>query len=263
MKLVSSPLSVVFLVISILAGYATFVFGKFYGFESFRVHQQFVMENVYPYIYGVTPMSTEQIQAVASYSNVINFPWGGVFILIPILIAWTYNRNRLAVLLGVSSLITMGLTFVLKDITAIARPDMSHVIEETGYAFPSAHTSLVFATLWSYVLLAILVTKKIVEKYVWIVFVFAYAVFASSIAYTRLFLGVHWLFDILGAISLSLAVASLAGCIYVLYFKSKDDESDGASSQKGSFSQNKAKSVEGTHSREHQSTHAPILGRFK
>jgi membrane-associated phospholipid phosphatase len=223
MKLSFSPASVVFSVLAILGAFATYVFGWFYGMESVRAHKEFVSQYVYPYLYGTSPMSAGQIEAINNYSNIIDFPWGGVFVIVPLLIAYVYNRWRLALALFVSSAVTMVLAFVLKDITATSRPEVSRLVEEAGYSFPSAHSALVFTTFWSYVLVALFSAKKFVERYVWAVFIFAYGVFVLSIAYTRLFLGVHWLFDILGALSMSLAVAAVAGLVYVKYLKPRDE----------------------------------------
>lgn len=223
MKLSFSPASVVFSVVAILGAFATYVLGWFHGLQSVQTHTEFVSQYVYPFLYGTNPMSADQIQAINSYSNSIDFPWGGIFVLVPLLIAYVYGRWRLVFVLFGSSLVTMALAFVLKDITATGRPEVSRLVEEVGYSFPSAHSALVFTTFWSYVLIALFATKKLVERYVWAVFIFAYGVFALSIAYTRLFLGVHWLFDVLGAFSMSLSVAAVAGLIYVKYLKPRDE----------------------------------------
>lgn len=286
MKLSFSPASVVFTVVAILGAFATYVFGWFHGMQSVKAHTEFVSQYVYPFLYGSSPMSADQIQAINSYSNRIDFPWGGIFVLVPLLIAYVYGRWRLVFTLFGSSLVTMALAFVLKDITATGRPEVSRLVEEVGYSFPSAHSALVFTTFWSYVLIALFATKKLVERYVWAVCIFAYGVFALSIAYTRLFLGVHWLFDILGALSMSLSVAAVAGLIYVKYLKSRDEAVlatvDNQSAAVVSGPQVKglgeevsvsapvlppievsARTTTITPSAVSGETHAPILGRFK
>lgn len=106
-----------------------------------------------------------------------------------------------------SILIAGGAETVLKDITKRERPFITHPgliiskVKETGYSFPSGHSSLAFAATTS---LSIAIPK-------WYVIVPSYA-YAGAVGYSRLYLGVHYPSDVLGG-----AVVG-AGSAYLTYF---------------------------------------------
>ncbi|MCP4283319.1 MAG: phosphatase PAP2 family protein [Gammaproteobacteria bacterium] len=91
----------------------------------------------------------------------------------------------------------------------IPRPN---VVAQAGasYAFPSGHT------LWAmmmYGFFSVLVARTTTPRWRWIPFSFA-GLLISSIAISRLYLGVHWLSDVLGSLALGLAWISLLGIAY-------------------------------------------------
>jgi len=78
------------------------------------------------------------------------------------------------------------------------------------YAFPSGHA--VMSTV-VYGFLAVLIARQLPRSYRWV----AYAIAASligAIAMSRLYLGAHWLSDVLGGISLGIVWVSLLGIAY-------------------------------------------------
>jgi undecaprenyl-diphosphatase len=98
------------------------------------------------------------------------------------------------------------LTFVLKHSAQIARP----VDYYGGYAFPSAHASL---SLVVYGFLALLVAREIPFKHRWLPYSIA-GLIVMGIAFSRLYLGVHWFSDVLGGITLGLFWTALIGIAY-------------------------------------------------
>ncbi|MDH3560924.1 MAG: LssY C-terminal domain-containing protein [Gammaproteobacteria bacterium] len=98
------------------------------------------------------------------------------------------------------------LTFVLKHSAQIARP----VDYYGGYSFPSAHVSM---SLVVYGFLALLVAREIPFKHRWLPYSIA-GLLVMAIAFSRLYLGVHWFSDVLGGVTLGLFWAALIGIAY-------------------------------------------------
>jgi undecaprenyl-diphosphatase len=98
------------------------------------------------------------------------------------------------------------LTYLLKVSAQIARPVEFH----GGYSFPSAHTAMSLAV---YGFLALLVARELPPKRRWLPYSVA-GLLVTAIAFSRLYLGVHWLSDILGAACLGLSWVALIGIAY-------------------------------------------------
>jgi len=78
------------------------------------------------------------------------------------------------------------------------------------YAFPSGHA--VMSTV-VYGFLAVLVARQLSQSRRWVAYAMA-ALLISAIAMSRLYLGAHWLSDVLGGLSLGLVWVSLLGIAY-------------------------------------------------
>ncbi|MFV1973810.1 MAG: VTT domain-containing protein, partial [Thiohalobacterales bacterium] len=98
------------------------------------------------------------------------------------------------------------MTWLLKVSAQIARPDEFY----GGYSFPSAHTAMSLAV---YGFLALLIARELPIKRRWLPYSVA-GLLVTAIAFSRLYLGVHWLSDILGGASLGLAWVALIGIAY-------------------------------------------------
>jgi membrane protein DedA with SNARE-associated domain/membrane-associated phospholipid phosphatase len=81
----------------------------------------------------------------------------------------------------------------------------------SSYSFPSGHATMSMVV---YGFLAVLIARHLSSSYRWIVYALA-ALLISSISISRLYLGAHWLSDVLGGLSLGLAWVSLLGIAYV------------------------------------------------
>ena len=98
------------------------------------------------------------------------------------------------------------LTYVLKFSAQVARPVDFH----NGFSFPSAHTSMSLAV---YGFLALLIARELPLKRRWLPYSAA-GLLVTVIAFSRLYLGVHWFSDILGGASLGLFWVTLIGIAY-------------------------------------------------
>lgn len=100
-----------------------------------------------------------------------------------------------------SPLLKLGLQVPRPNIVALA---------EGSYAFPSGHT-LRAAVVYGF--LSVLLARASSPRWRWIPYSLA-ALLTLAVAFSRLYLGVHWLSDILGSITLGLAWVSALGIAY-------------------------------------------------
>ena len=123
----------------------------------------------------------------------------GVFVIAPAIALWLWRRQRpsAAVTLMVSGLGAALLSSSLKLLFARPRPVVfSPLIAETSYSFPSGHALNAIAF---YGFIAYLLWQQ--RQRGWAV---AASFFALCICFSRIYLGVHYPSDIVGAISIGL-----------------------------------------------------------
>jgi len=99
---------------------------------------------------------------------------------------------------------------VLKLVLQRARPLADLYDGLSAYAFPSGHATM---SMVAYGFLAVLVARNFSLPRRWIVYALA-ALLIGVIAVSRLYLGAHWLSDVLGGLSLGLAWVSLLAIAY-------------------------------------------------
>lgn len=111
--------------------------------------------------------------------------------------AWHWLAN--------GALISISAT-AMKHIIAFPRPTiLPH--PPTSPSFPSGHTSFSFAV---YGFIALLLAAKYAANRRWLIY-FPFIALASLIAFSRLYLGVHWLTDIVGGMLLGLSCIQIVG----------------------------------------------------
>ena len=124
---------------------------------------------------------------------------------------WLVARGRWrAAVHWLITVVCVGLlTQALKFYTAVERPPLLDT-SQMSYAFPSAHASLSVAV---FGFLAVIVARELRNNWHWVPY--SMAVFlVVSIGFSRLYLGAHWLSDVLAGWSLGLAWVALMGIAY-------------------------------------------------
>lgn len=140
-------------------------------------------------------------------STVFVFPMGAA------LVALAWRRCRaVSVAIGVAVLGRPLLEFVLKELVGRDRPDLDRMVDGVGHSFPSGHP-LAAVALWG--LLPVVVGLFTRRRALWWASVVVGGAMIAGIGASRVYLGVHWLSDVVG--SLLLGVLFLIGVERVLH----------------------------------------------
>jgi undecaprenyl-diphosphatase len=109
--------------------------------------------------------------------------------------------------------------FLAKDFFGIARPT-PYAVLEIGNAFPSGHTTLTF--LVGFLICSFFIRDEKIHRR--LLFLLTASLYSLLIAFSRLYLGVHWLTDIVGGFLLGCAFLSLSFVvdIFCTHFFKKD-----------------------------------------
>ncbi len=106
-----------------------------------------------------------------------------------------YLTGLLASVLGAA-----GATFILKEFIARARPDILYrAYTETGFSFPSGHAALA-AAFYGF---CIYLVWRLIPSPLWrAVIITCLGILIAAIASSRLYLGLHYLSDVIGGLAL-------------------------------------------------------------
>lgn len=122
------------------------------------------------------------------------------------LISLSYSKTRKK--LGYPLVITIGgatiLNYILKEIFARERPNILRIIEETHYSFPSGHAMLSAAI---YTMCILVLNHEVKNKNVRIFGTIICILIPLMIGISRVYLGVHYVSDVLGGFLLGFALS--------------------------------------------------------
>lgn len=162
-------------------------------------------------------LARNRINSITNILQIItNLASPGIFIVIVGILAIIWFIKNQEVWRPIALMTAIGtaasLSTMIKVLTAHPRPPLSIMVKpfELDYSFPSGHTIgiAVFVLVFSYLILSRHRTKLKTIGYLALSFTAI-----CLIAFSRLYLGYHWLTDIIGSIGLSLII--LAGIIAI------------------------------------------------
>lgn len=115
------------------------------------------------------------------------------------------KKNKL--LIPSNVLLVTVINLIIKEIIKRPRPNVTRLVKESGYSFPSGHsmTSLAF-----YGFLIYLIYKNIQNKYLKWTLIILLTLLIFLIGFSRIYLGVHYASDVIAGF--------LAGAIYLILF---------------------------------------------
>lgn len=121
-----------------------------------------------------------------------------------LLLALKKTRFTYGLPISVAVIVSTSLNLTLKPIFARQRPNILQLVTEKSFSFPSGH-AMMNATL--YTMIAILVWHYAKNKKVKIAVAIGCALAVGCISFTRIYLGVHYVTDILAGIFAGFVVA--------------------------------------------------------
>lgn len=124
------------------------------------------------------------------------------------------KKKRLAVFTTSSFVGVCLANYVLKRIIQRPRPMKFMIIAEHGFSFPSGHAMMTFAF---FALAIYCVYKLIKNKPLKISLIALFSVLIISVSFSRIYLGVHYLSDILAGWLITFAIVA----VFVALYKSK------------------------------------------
>ena len=127
---------------------------------------------------------------------------GASFLLALACILFIVLKNKkisLYILINLTSAFIINET--VKSIFVRSRPIGINLIEETGFSFPSGHSMV---SLSFYGFIAYLLYKNAKNKYVKTIIIISLALLVLLIGFSRIYLGVHYLSDVIGGFLLAL-----------------------------------------------------------
>lgn len=168
------------------------------GFEGWTYKE--VSEEMSPVITNIMKITTHIGDAIT------------VIIICLLLFVFQKSRKTIAIPVSIAVIIAATLNLILKNIFARDRPNILRLIHETDYSFPSGH-AMINAALYTILIFFVLkYIKNIPEKIILSTF---FVCITISIGYSRIYLGVHYLGDILGGWLLGATIG------YVIYLISQ------------------------------------------
>lgn len=131
-----------------------------------------------------------------------------VTILLSGLLLWRARAPRQAAFLAMTTTLGCVVLFSVKALVKRHRPpDGQWLTDGPGYSFPSGHATLSAALATALIVLA---SRRAAQSWMWPVFG-AGVLFSLFVGISRLYLGVHWLTDVLAGWTLGVVVALCAG----------------------------------------------------
>lgn len=115
-------------------------------------------------------------------------------------------RNKYSLLYGCLAIDCALTNKIVKHIIRRDRPDVLKLIKQGGFSFPSGHSMI---SMCMYGCLIYVVLKKIKNKYLKWFLVFILSLLIISVGLSRIYVGVHYLSDVVGGFILGLIILVL------------------------------------------------------
>lgn len=136
-----------------------------------------------------------------------------------VLLSLSVTRKKYGVPVVITVIIASIVNLILKNIFARPRPDVLRLVKETSYSFPSGH-SMINAALYTIIILLILKQSNL--KLRKIIISLALVLLFVLIGISRVYLGVHYLGDVVAGWTLGILIAFVVYLIYKRIYLKKN-----------------------------------------
>lgn len=125
-----------------------------------------------------------------------------IVILVIIFTFLFFKNKKYGIFMSLNLLIITIFQFILKAIFSRTRPVDINLIEENGYSYPSGH-SLTAMALYGFIIY--LIFKSDLNKRSKLIYITLFSLLIFIVGLSRIYLGVHFFTDVVGAFSFGLA----------------------------------------------------------
>lgn len=134
--------------------------------------------------------------------NLTHFASSIIVILITICVIIFFKNRKYGLFMTLNLIIITIFQYALKYLFARTRPVEINLIEESGYSFPSGHSLTAMAF---YGFIIYLVYTSSLNKKSKSIFITLFSLLILVVGFSRIYLGVHFFTDVVGAFCFSLA----------------------------------------------------------
>lgn len=137
----------------------------------------------------------------AFFRFITDFGYIQILLILLVIILIVFHKYRFAYILPIHVTISVIFNMILKNIFTRPRPEMIRLIDEAGFSFPSGHAMV---TMVAYGYLIYVVHHYIKQKWLRYSLIALLVFIIVSVGLSRIYLGVHYLTDVLAGYSISL-----------------------------------------------------------
>lgn len=145
-----------------------------------------------------------------------------IIIICFVLFIFSKTRIRFAIPLSMAIIVSTLSNLFLKELFARERPDILRLVNETSYSFPSGHS---MANSSLYMMAILLINAYIKNKKVKLPLIILFAVLPVLIGISRVYLGVHYIGDVIGGFLLGITISIMLFAYWKKVYINKKHES--------------------------------------
>ena len=127
-----------------------------------------------------------------------------IMIIVVVMLIFLNKKDR--IILGSSTILTVGLNQGIKHLLRRPRPDHLRLIKQGGFSYPSGHSMIAICV---YGIMIYLINKRVENKKIKITLTTLLTLLIITIGISRIYVGVHYPSDVVGGFALSLVILIL------------------------------------------------------